>query len=134
MDLWFRFMIAVLATWRVTHLLASEDGPADIIVRFRAWLGESHAGKLLDCFYCLSLWVAAPLAVFLSRRWIEWSVAWMALSGGACLIERLTREFVTSPAPSQFEKGNPQDVLWPEASRAEEFIVAADAGRDTSDV
>jgi hypothetical protein len=32
-----KFVLAVLATWRVTHLLASEDGPADIIVRYRSW-------------------------------------------------------------------------------------------------
>ena len=53
-----RLVLAVLATWRVTHLLASEDGPADIIVRFRALFGQSVAGKLMDCFNCLSLWIA----------------------------------------------------------------------------
>ena len=40
------FVLAVLATWRVTHLLASEDGPADLIVRFRARLAQISAGKL----------------------------------------------------------------------------------------
>src|SRR5215467_14661089 len=88
MGFWARFMLAVLATWRVTHLLASEDGPADLIVRLRAALGESFAGKLLDCFYCLSLWVAAPLALYLTREPLEWLYSWLAISGGACLLER----------------------------------------------
>jgi hypothetical protein len=44
-DFWARFGLAVLATWRVTHLLASEDGPADLVVRFRAWLGHGLAGR-----------------------------------------------------------------------------------------
>ena len=47
---WIRFALAVLATWRVTHLLTSEDGPADLVVRLRARLGEGFAGDLMDCF------------------------------------------------------------------------------------
>jgi hypothetical protein len=88
MSNWFRFTLAVLATWRVTHLLTSEDGPADLIVRFRAFLGESVVGKLIDCFYCLSLWLGAPAALFVSRDPVEWLVSWLATSGGACLLER----------------------------------------------
>jgi hypothetical protein len=84
----WRFVLAVLATWRVTHLLASEDGPADIIVRFRVLLGQSIVGKLMDCFNCLSLWIAALAALFVSRRPLEWLFCWLALSGGACLLER----------------------------------------------
>ena len=36
---WARLVLAVLATWRLTHLLAREDGPADLVVRLRARLG-----------------------------------------------------------------------------------------------
>jgi hypothetical protein len=68
----WRFALTVLATWRVTHLLASEDGPADLIVRIRALLGQSIFGKLMDCFNCLSLWTAAPAALFISRRSLDW--------------------------------------------------------------
>ena len=32
---WARLVLAVLATWRLTHLLAREDGPADLLVRLR---------------------------------------------------------------------------------------------------
>jgi len=106
---WLSFTLAVLATWRVTHLLASEDGPADLIVRLRAALGESFAGKLLDCFYCLSLWVAAPLALFVAREPVEWLFGWLAASGGACLLERafIGRqaafvEPMSAPSPGDF--------------------------------
>jgi hypothetical protein len=85
----WEFVLAVLATWRVTHLLANEDGPADLIVRFRALLGDSLAGKLMDCFYCLSMWIAAPAALFVTRKPLEWLMTWLALSGGACLLERI---------------------------------------------
>jgi hypothetical protein len=85
---WFRLTLAVLATWRITHLLAFEDGPADILVLLRRALGNSFFGKLMDCFYCLSLWVAAPLACLITNQWIEWPLFWLALSGAACLLER----------------------------------------------
>ncbi len=100
-NFWFRFVVAVLATWRVTHLLASEDGPADLIVRLRARLGQGLAGKLMDCFNCLSLWIAAPAALFVSRKLLDWAVSWLALSGAACLLERLGQDPVVMQSASQ---------------------------------
>jgi hypothetical protein len=107
----WRFVLAVLATWRVTHLLANEDGPADLVVRFRALLGYGLAGKLMDCFNCLSLWIAAPAALFVCRRPIEWLFSWLALSGGACLLERLARKSVAIQPMSQPAEGDSNDVL-----------------------
>jgi hypothetical protein len=88
-EFWVRFVLAVLATWRVTHLLANEDGPGDIVFHLRRRLGESPLGGLMDCFNCLSFWVAVPAAFFLTTRPLAWAVSWLALSGAACLLERL---------------------------------------------
>jgi len=106
-----RLILAVLATWRVTHLLASEDGPVDLIVRFRELLGQSILGRLMDCFNCLSLWIAAPAALFVSRRHVEWLFSWLALSGGACLLERIGHEPVVIQPMSQPAEGDSNDVL-----------------------
>jgi Protein of unknown function (DUF1360) len=84
-----KFVLAVCATWRVTHLLANEDGPADVIFRLRRRLGDGPIGGLMDCFNCLSLWIAAPLALFVSTAPPTWFASLLALSGGACLLERL---------------------------------------------
>jgi hypothetical protein len=86
-----RFIVAALATWRVTHLLAEEDGPGDIVVRLRRRAGSSWAGDLMDCFYCLSIWVAAPISVGLVRGRRVDPVSWLAVSGAACLLEQATR-------------------------------------------
>ena len=107
----WKFVLAVLATWRVTHLLASEDGPADIIVRFRVLLGQSLVGQLMDCFNCLSLWIGAPAALFVSRKPLEWLFCWLALSGGACLLERMGHEPVVLEQMSQPAEGDKDDVL-----------------------
>jgi hypothetical protein len=55
---------------------------------------------LLDCFYCLSLWVAAPLGFLLGENWRERVLLWPALSAGAILLERVTnRAARVPPAP-----------------------------------
>lgn len=117
---WLRFVLAVLATWRVTHLLANEDGPADLIFRFRARLGQSLAGRLMDCFNCLSLWIAAPAALFVSRRPMEWLLTWLALSGGACLLERMVKEPVVIQPSPQSAEGEINNVLRSETFAATE--------------
>src|SRR4051794_24769807 len=88
-DIWLRFIAFALAVWRVTHLLAREDGPWDVVTRLRRWAGAGFWGQLMDCFHCLSLWIAAPAAFLLAARWQEWPLLWLALSGLACLFERL---------------------------------------------
>jgi hypothetical protein len=82
-------VLGVLCVWRITHLLVAEDGPGDVLARLRAAAGGGFWGKLLDCFYCLSLWVAAPLAAALGQSWAERFLLWPSLSAGAILLERL---------------------------------------------
>ena len=112
-----RFTLASLATWRLSHLLAEEDGPADLVVRLRVRLGTSQLGELMDCFACTSIWVAAPLAATVTRRTRDVPLVWLALSGAACLLERAVpgNAFLpTVPDP----KGDTH-VLWREAQCAE---------------
>jgi hypothetical protein len=86
----YRLVLGVLVVWRVTHLLFAEDGPWDAVIRLRRRAGAGVWGTLLDCFYCLSLWIAAPLALLLGAGWVERLLLWPALSAGAILLERLT--------------------------------------------
>jgi len=104
-----RFVLAALATWRVTHLLANEDGPADIVFRVRRRLGDSPIGGLMDCFSCLSFWVAIPATFFLTTRPVLWVVSWVALSGAACLLQGLG-ETRPAGAGAQSTEGD-DDVL-----------------------
>ncbi|HXJ94644.1 MAG TPA: DUF1360 domain-containing protein [Terriglobia bacterium] len=125
--------MATLATWRVTHLLALEDGPADLVVRLRMRLGRSFAGALMDCFKCLSLWIAAPAALFLARRPLDWLFVWLALSGAACLLERLGQEPVVTPADVQPLEGETDHVLRPETIGAPGHAGAGNDVREGED-
>jgi hypothetical protein len=106
-----RFAMAALATWRVTHLLVNEDGPADAIVRVREKLGDSQLGAMMDCFYCASMWVALPFALFAVRKPADRAAAWLALSGAACLIEKMT-------SPQETPTGETNELLRKQAPGA----------------
>ena len=88
---WYLFTLSLLAAWRITHLLQAEDGPFDIIYRIRKALGNSVVGKMMDCFNCLSIWIAMPFGYFLGVTWTERVLTWLAISGGAILLERVTQ-------------------------------------------
>jgi uncharacterized protein DUF1360 len=85
----FQFVVAVLGTWRVAHLVAREDGPFDVIVRLRTRAGDSTLGRLMDCPHCVGLWIAMPFAWWLAPTSWTWLAAWLGISGGASLAQRL---------------------------------------------
>ena len=111
---WHWLVLGALSVWRLTHLFQAEDGPAEVLARLRRLAGNGFWGSLLDCFYCLSLWLAAPFAVILGAVWGERLMLWLALSGAACLLERAParRETPVEPAPYfQYPKENDDVVL-----------------------
>jgi len=118
--IWFRFVLVALATWRITHLLAKEDGPAYLIARLRAKLGDGLLGQLMDCFLCLSLWVAAPMAALVFHRPLDWIAGWLAISGAACLLERIGQQpLVIQPIPQFQEGGEENGMLRTETTSAQ---------------
>jgi len=44
----------------------------------------------MDCFYCLSLWVALPIAFLVPGTRLERFLWWPALSAAAILLERIS--------------------------------------------
>ena len=80
-----RFLIYALATWRLSHLLAAERGPYDVLGKLRQACGVSYADNgaviapteaamLITCVWCNSVWVAAGL-------WLV-RLIWPALGDG----------------------------------------------------
>jgi hypothetical protein len=93
----YGLMLGILSTWRITHLLRAEDGPYDSAVRLRLAVGDGFFGSLLDCFYCLSVWIAFPFAVLLGETVEECFLLWLSLSAGAILLERVTGREIQQP-------------------------------------
>lgn len=100
----YRLILGVLAVWRITHLLNAEDGPWDLLFKLRRLAGDGVFGSLLDCFYCLTLWLAAPLAYLLGAGWKHRLLLWPALSGGAILLQKLTLREPDAPTAEYCEE------------------------------
>ena len=112
-----RLVLGAVATWRVAHLLAEEDGPADAVLRLRARAGDGAIGQAMDCLYCVSVWVAAPLAVAVAPRRRDLVVTWLALSGAACLLEQATARRPIHGLHETTPEAR-DELLWPQAARA----------------
>jgi len=85
--------------------------------------GSGFVGKLLDCLYCLSLWVAAPVAYFVPETRLERLLWWPALSAGAIFLERTTGPRSDDAPALYFEDEEKSNVLL----RPEESTTARDA-------
>src|ERR1700743_1209815 len=92
MDLWLECLLSVLAVWRITHLISPEEGSWRVFLRLRQVAGRGLWGELLHCFYCLSVWVALPFAIWIPGPWFQRFIAWWAFSGADILIERVSRD------------------------------------------
>lgn len=103
----YLLVVAILGVWRITHLLQAEDGPWDFVVRLRAYAGSGGWGTLLDCFYCLSLWIALPFAWLCGEGWIERLLLWPALSAGAILLERVNSGLFSRLCPPSVAEAVP---------------------------
>lgn len=75
-DFLVQVILASLASWRVVHMLLSENGPFHVFYKIRQALGTqeddygntiSYKYEITICVYCLSVWVAM-LAYFIPRE------------------------------------------------------------------
>jgi hypothetical protein len=87
---YYWLLLGALAVWRITYLIAFEDGPGGFVRRFRQYASRGPLGRAVNCFYCLSMWIALPFAIGLGETWTERLLLWPALSAAACVIERVT--------------------------------------------
>ncbi len=93
---WLSLVILVLAVFRLTRLLVSENGPGDVFDLFRQWAGcydygadgrpLTQLGRILSCPYCAGVWVAAFLVILSLIPYVSFVVYWLAVAGGQVLI------------------------------------------------
>ena len=80
--------IASLAVWRISHMIKHEPGPWDVFIIIRDKVGNGILGKLMDCIWCSSVWIAMIIFVpgikyiliifSISALVIFWELAWDA--------------------------------------------------------
>lgn len=73
-------------------MLQEENGPFGIFARLQAWVGSLKwkPGNLNDgffCFYCMSVWLSAIIALFIATNIITFILLTLAMSTGAIFID-----------------------------------------------
>lgn len=99
-------IVAALATYRLTFMINTEEGPAHIFARFRTWAGVTYDqysnpvggnwfAEGILCYFCLSVWIAtlitAALVLGAFSHVLEGVLivlAPFALSGGAIYLKK----------------------------------------------
>lgn len=91
------FLISSLAVWRITHMLLEENGPWELFKRVQNWSDSRNPNvlkEMLQCFYCTSVWVSLPFAIYLGANFIEYIIYTMALSAVAMLIQTIKEKLI----------------------------------------
>jgi hypothetical protein len=63
---WLILLISALATYRLSLMLSSEEGPLAIFARMRRKVPpKTNPGRGIRCFMCWSVWVVAAVTLYL---------------------------------------------------------------------
>ena len=90
------FILSVLAVYRVSYMIANEDGPLDMFVFIREKAGQKNwIGRGLNCVLCISFWLSAiPAATtilivgFFRSNFESFVLCWFAIAGGVLIIQK----------------------------------------------
>lgn len=89
---WLSFIIKSLAVYRVSHMIAREDGPADILSKFRGnFEPTSNAGRGVNCPMCISFYLSFLIALPVENKVTKFITNALALSGITVLFMKFFR-------------------------------------------
>lgn len=101
MNNWLKLVLLSLACYRLAQLFVFDEGPFNIFDRIRILAGaydydsqgraKTNLGRLINCPYCVGIWVALPLGIMVSG--ISWYIPlwWFAIAGGQAFLQGLTK-------------------------------------------
>ena len=97
-----RLILAVFATYRLSQLVAWDNGPGFIFHKLRTWTKfqydtQSGAWENLDeavnCPYCLGVWFAGLTMILYKypSRVGDFFLLWLGIAGGQAFLQGITK-------------------------------------------
>ncbi len=90
-------ILSVLAVYRLSYLIAKEDGPFDMFSVMRGKISqENWIGRGLHCVLCVSFWLS-----FLPAFWLYWGrpinviIGWLGIAGAVMVLYKVFDEQFT---------------------------------------
>ena len=94
--------VAMLATWRCTAMIVFDRGPFGVFIVVRRALVRAGGERLITCFHCSAIWVAAGVVAAVYAPSVRWALLIPAIGGGASWLElQLQRTRVVAHAPEE---------------------------------
>lgn len=82
-------LLAILGAYRLSHMIAIEDGPFDVFAMLRERIGQkSWIGRGLHCPLCISFWVSALFAPT-APDMLGQAFYWLGVAGGCLALHKL---------------------------------------------
>lgn len=89
MTLWVA--LAALATYRLSRMIAMEDGPMDVFSLLREHIGQrTWIGRGMQCTLCISFWLCWPIALLVPiTTWQEYILAALGSAAVTVIIHKV---------------------------------------------
>lgn len=96
-NIFLAFTISAFVVYRISRMMALEEGPFDIFVEWRQGMWKLFPVPWIQngtgCPLCISFWVSIPVAIILlfilQLYWYEFFFLWLGLSGAASFLYRM---------------------------------------------
>lgn len=94
LDSFLLLVVSAFAVYRIAELLAIDEIVLPVRERLGVYdLGENgkpktFIGKLLECPYCLGIWLAFPCALWLDHT-LTMPLTWFAIAGGQAFLQTI---------------------------------------------
>lgn len=92
---WLTALVAVLASYRIAHAIAREEGPFSVFAIIRGRLDPNQAtwlGRGISCAACVSVWTSLVMVLAILYLPIEIMTPiafWLAVAGGALILNKV---------------------------------------------
>ena len=87
----FTYLLITLAVYRISYMVASEDGPFDVFAHWRGWLhehmGDGHWSWVYEgfrCVLCVSFWLSWIGALAVTA--VPYPLAALGVAGGVLVL------------------------------------------------
>lgn len=103
MEFFLSLIGAGIVNYRISRMLAMEDGAFDIFHRFREWVSRKTTGIRyvegkrqhwidagLNCPLCIGFWLALPLSIVMYGSFNVWQ--WFVVAGIQTFLQKMERE------------------------------------------
>lgn len=89
MTLWVA--LAALTTYRLSRMIAMEDGPFDVFSLLRERVGQaSWVGRGFHCTLCVSAWLCWPIALLVPvTNWQEYILVALGSAAATVIIHKV---------------------------------------------